>query len=396
MPGLLNKGGFDDPLTMGLLGASQALMTPMSQGGGMGAAFNAFPAAQQQAMRQQAMQQEMLMRQQRMGMDQEQFGFERDQYQQQQKRAREQEERMQRVREGLAVSKPELLPLFDASPMEAMKRMFPEPAKPQVVAPGAALVVDNKAVFTQPDKPPAPSALSRLIQERDALPMSDPRRGMFDDAIRKETQHAPAVSVNTSTVFPKQMAGIDAKLAETDMGRWDAARGARASLRGLISASPGAAQGPAANAAVTGIDFLASLGIASADLQKVSADTAAFNSQATELILSNIKKLGANPSNADLQEIKKLVPQATQSRAARDRVAQILLGLTNKAELDARHRFNHIQQNQSSANWTPPKVNQMPGNPKQLMPGALYQHPVSQEIAIYKGDGKFETVVGDD
>jgi hypothetical protein len=38
----------------------------------------------------------------------------------------------------------------------------------------------------------------------------------------------------------------------------------------------------------------------------------------------------------------------------------------------------------------------MPGNPKQLMPGALYQHPVSQEIAIYKGDGKFETVVGDD
>jgi hypothetical protein len=219
---------------------------------------------------------------------------------------------------------------------------------------------------------------------------------MFDDAIRKETQHAPAVSVNTSTVFPKQMAGIDAKLAETDMGRWDAARQARASLRRLSSASPGAAQGPAANAAVTGIDFLASLGIASADLQKVSADTAAFNSQATELILSNIKKLGANPSNADLQEIKKLVPQATQSRAARDRVAQILLGLTNKAELDARHRFNHIQQNQSSANWTPPKVNQMPGNPKQLMPGALYQHPVSQEIAIYKGDGKFETVVGDD
>ena len=59
MPGLLNKGGFDDPLTMGLLGASQALMTPMSQGGGMGAAFNAFPAAQQQAMRQQFLRQQM-------------------------------------------------------------------------------------------------------------------------------------------------------------------------------------------------------------------------------------------------------------------------------------------------------------------------------------------------
>lgn len=59
MAGLLNGGGFDDPLTMGLLGASQALMTPMAQGGGMGAAFNAFPAAQQQAMRQQYMRQQM-------------------------------------------------------------------------------------------------------------------------------------------------------------------------------------------------------------------------------------------------------------------------------------------------------------------------------------------------
>ena len=59
MPGLLSKGGFDDPLTMGLLGASQALMTPMSQGGGMGAAFNVFPAAQQQAMRQQFLRQQM-------------------------------------------------------------------------------------------------------------------------------------------------------------------------------------------------------------------------------------------------------------------------------------------------------------------------------------------------
>lgn len=50
MPGLLDaRGGFDDPITMGLLGASQALLTPMSQGGGLGAAFGAFPAAQQAA-----------------------------------------------------------------------------------------------------------------------------------------------------------------------------------------------------------------------------------------------------------------------------------------------------------------------------------------------------------
>ena len=50
MAGLLDaRGGFDDPITMGLLGASQALLTPVSQGGGLGAAFGAFPAAQQAA-----------------------------------------------------------------------------------------------------------------------------------------------------------------------------------------------------------------------------------------------------------------------------------------------------------------------------------------------------------
>lgn len=60
MPGLLDgRGGFDDPLTMGLLGASQAFLTPVSQGGGLGAAFGAFPAAQQVALKNKYLQQQM-------------------------------------------------------------------------------------------------------------------------------------------------------------------------------------------------------------------------------------------------------------------------------------------------------------------------------------------------
>lgn len=60
MPGLLDgRGGFDDPLTMGLLGASQAFFTPVSQGGGLGAAFGAFPAAQQVALKNKYLQDQM-------------------------------------------------------------------------------------------------------------------------------------------------------------------------------------------------------------------------------------------------------------------------------------------------------------------------------------------------
>jgi hypothetical protein len=211
-----------------------------------------------------------------------------------------------------------------------------------------------------------------------------------------EIGKAKAGATNVSTVFPKQMAAVDAKIAEGDMGKWESARAARNSLRSLMESSPGALQGPAANLAVTGIDFMSSLGIAGPELEKLSANTAGFNSQATELILANIKKLGANPSNADLNEIKKLVPQVTQSKAARDKVAQIMLKYTNRAELDAKHRFNYIQSKQGSAGWSPLKVNDMPDDPKKLMPGALYQHPGTQAIAVYRGNGEFETVAGDD
>jgi hypothetical protein len=276
-------------------------------------------------------------------------------------------------------------------------RVIYEGGKPQSVAPGGSLVGrDGRVVFQAPDRPAAQPEIIRLMQARDALPPNDPQRAVLDDVIDKARRDRPLVQVDARTQFPKQMASVDAKIAEGDMGKWEAARSARNSIRSLMEASPGAASGPLANAAVTGVDFLASLGVAGEQLTKLSADTAVFNSKVTELVLANIKKLGANPSNADLNEIKKLVPQVTTSKAARDRVAQIMLKYTNRAELDAKHRFNYIQQNQGSAGWNPMKVNEMPADQKALMPGALYQHPITQEIAVYRGNGSFETVVGDD
>lgn len=227
-------------------------------------------------------------------------------------------------------------------------------------------------------------------------PQNPGRVRMRPEVLGAKTQVARAGASTVNTAFPRQMAGVDAKISEGDMAKWEAARAARGALRSLMQASSGAASGPMANAVVTGIDFLASIGVASENLRNVSADTAQFNAQATELVLANIKKLGANPSNADLNEIKRLVPQATTSRDARERVAQIMLKYTNRAEFDAKQRFNYIQQNQSSAGWNPVKINEMPKDQRQLLPGATYQHPVTQEIAVYRGNGQFETIAGDD
>jgi hypothetical protein len=245
-------------------------------------------------------------------------------------------------------------------------------------------------------KPESQPEIMRLIAQRDALPPGHPNRAILDDVINKARRDRPLVSVDARTTFPKAMAPVDAKFAEQDMARWDAARKARGAIRSIQDASGGAASGPAGGAAVTAIDFLSSLGLAGDNLQQISANTAQFNAAATELVLANIKQLGANPSNADLQQIKQLVPQISTSKAARDRVSQIMLKYTNRAELDARQRFDYIQANQSSAGWRPLKVNEMPSDQKALLPGAIYQHPVTQEVMRYSGNGQFEIVVGDD
>lgn len=56
-----------------------------------------------------------------------------------------------------------------------------------------------KSVFREPKAPPT-SGLTRLMQERDALPPTDPRRAIYDQAIQKQTTSQPAAIVN----MPKQ------------------------------------------------------------------------------------------------------------------------------------------------------------------------------------------------
>jgi len=52
-----------------------------------------------------------------------------------------------------------------------------------------------QALFREP-KTPAVSNLTKLIQERDALPVGDPRRATYDAAISKGTTHAPGVNID--------------------------------------------------------------------------------------------------------------------------------------------------------------------------------------------------------
>jgi len=109
-----------------------------------------------------------------------------------------------------------------------LKGLVPKPAEPFTLAPGAQRRgPGGELLASAPFKPETPSPVSRLIAERDALPVGDPRRKALDDAITKASTHAPGVQVNYP---PSAGFGIDpatGKRGHYTIGkdgtlRWDA------------------------------------------------------------------------------------------------------------------------------------------------------------------------------
>lgn len=87
----------------------------------------------------------------------------------------------------------------------ALRRDAPAPVN---VSAGSSLVDPRtgKVLYTSPTTG-APTELSRLLGEMNQLPVGDPRRKMFMDAITKQTTHSPQVQVS----YGQPVAGVDAK-----------------------------------------------------------------------------------------------------------------------------------------------------------------------------------------
>lgn len=86
--------------------------------------------------------------------------------------------------------------------MEMRRKLGPKPSDFKTV--GGSLVQitpDGKVseAYRAPEKPAGSSPLGKLIEEMNALPANDPRRGVYMDAIKKATTHAPATSVSVNT-----------------------------------------------------------------------------------------------------------------------------------------------------------------------------------------------------
>lgn len=122
---------------------------------------------------------------------------------------------------------------------------------PIKVGAGESLYDPNtgKTVFTAP-KEAAPTELSRLIGEMNALPEGDPRRSLYMNAISKTTTHQPGSNVSVK-VDNKMGEGVAAQVGPMVKATQDAAVGAvnqadaadrvlRAVNSGNVIAGPGA------------------------------------------------------------------------------------------------------------------------------------------------------------
>jgi hypothetical protein len=80
--------------------------------------------------------------------------------------------------------------------VDVLKSQITELSKTQALSPGQQIFAGGKVVYTAPDKPAAPTNLAKLQAERAALPAGDPRIAQYDALIRKETTHAPGITVD--------------------------------------------------------------------------------------------------------------------------------------------------------------------------------------------------------
>jgi len=95
--------------------------------------------------------------------------------------------------------------------------------KMQSFGPNQFLLMGGEFMVTPP-APAAPSSLSKLIAERDALALNDPRRAIYDAQILQQTTHAPPVNISLSQSAEKSFGSAFAgALAKNDIDLRDAA-----------------------------------------------------------------------------------------------------------------------------------------------------------------------------
>ena len=186
--------------------------------------------------------------------------------------------------------------------------------RPQVVAPGGALVQDGKAVYTAPA---APTQLAKLQSELAALPPGDPRIPQYNALIRKEI--TPAAGTTVTMVSERAEQGARGKMLVDQYGDISKAAGLAArtlpSIEANLSAlNKGFDTGFGKETVAAGASVLAALGVK--DAEKFATDTQKFQSNAINGVLQKQLEQKGPQTESDARRIEQIGAQLSKTKDA--------------------------------------------------------------------------------
>lgn len=150
---------------------------------------------------------------------------------------------------------------------------------------------------------------------------------IFDNSVAKATASRPQVNVDTKgeTAFSQAMGTADAKRVTEARTARDAALSELKTLDKAMDLSSKPLVSGSVSAQRLGIlNFLdTAVGLGGRTKQEL-VNSQQFEKITGDLVLDKIKKLGANPSNADREFIARIVPSLTTSPEARSQLLQYL------------------------------------------------------------------------
>ena len=176
-----------------------------------------------------------------------------------------------------------------------------------------------------PDETSAPTELSRLIKERDALPVDSPLRATYDSAIRKQTTTTPPFNIDLGA-----KGDVEAqKVFIQDLGnmrpRAQAASNIIRSVNNLDRlTAKGTYVGSLAPTAIGASQFLSGLGLKIAP--DVLSNTEQFQAAVSDLVLSTQAALGGARgfTREETEILNRMFPQIVNSPQARIAIGNII------------------------------------------------------------------------
>ena len=165
----------------------------------------------------------------------------------------------------------------------------------------------------------APLNVTRLIQERDALPKGDPNIAIYNAAIRKETEFAPRAITNVNLPSQEKAEQVDrGKMLVAEFG--DISKAAKLAAKTLPSIDAnlsildkGFSTGFGTETVAAGAKVLAALGVADAD--KFATNAQVFQAKATEAVLQKQLEQKGPQTESDAQRIDQIGAQLGKTTA---------------------------------------------------------------------------------